>query len=167
MITLLTESRIFFLFFLMLIYFWERGKVRGRECTSGEGTKRGRHRIWSRLQSLSCQHRARRGTLTNYEIMTWAKVGRLTDWATQVPPQSPIFKLSFFLWGKGKNIFRSLCTLDCLVLFILNWFLNTHGETLLFSRPFSFLLLSLFFFAFTRTLQILLQLIVFDPTTYS
>ena len=24
--------------------------------------------------------------LTNHEIMTWAEVGRLTDWATQVPP---------------------------------------------------------------------------------
>ena len=26
--------------------------------------------------------------LTNYEIMTWAEVGRLTDWATQAPQKS-------------------------------------------------------------------------------
>ena len=24
--------------------------------------------------------------LMNYEIMTWAEVGRLTNWATQAPP---------------------------------------------------------------------------------
>ena len=45
-----------------------------------------RHRIWSGLQALSCQHRARRGLkLTDRKIMTWAKVGHLTDWATQAP----------------------------------------------------------------------------------
>ena len=26
--------------------------------------------------------------LTNHEIMTWAEVRRLTNWATQVPPQT-------------------------------------------------------------------------------
>ena len=29
---------------------------------------------------------------TNREIMTWAKVGRLTDWATQVPQIFTVFK---------------------------------------------------------------------------
>ena len=28
----------------------------------------------------------------NREIMTWAKVGRLTNWATQAPPWSPDLK---------------------------------------------------------------------------
>ena len=26
--------------------------------------------------------------LTDHKIMTWAEVGRLTDWATQAPPQN-------------------------------------------------------------------------------
>ena len=30
--------------------------------------------------------------LTNCEIMTWAKVGRSTDWATQVPQEGIYFK---------------------------------------------------------------------------
>ena len=36
------------------VYFWEKE----RECEWGRGRERGRHRIWSRLQALSCQHRA-------------------------------------------------------------------------------------------------------------
>ena len=30
--------------------------------------------------------------LTDREIMTWAEVGRLTDWAIQVPPRHIYFK---------------------------------------------------------------------------
>ena len=33
--------------------------------------------------------------LTNREIMTWAEVGRLTDWATQAPLYLINFKLDF------------------------------------------------------------------------
>ena len=33
--------------------------------------------------------------LTSREIMTWAEVGRLTDWATQVPP---VYDLSIYKW---------------------------------------------------------------------
>ena len=41
------------------------------EHERGRGRERGRHRIQSRLQALSRQHRARRGLeLTNCEIMT-------------------------------------------------------------------------------------------------
>ena len=43
-----------FSFFLMFIYFWETDRI-----WAGEGQReRGRHRTWSRLQALSCQHRA-------------------------------------------------------------------------------------------------------------
>ena len=50
-----------FLFCLMFIYFWEREAV-----WAGEGQRdRGTHRIRSRLQALSCQHRARRGAQTH------------------------------------------------------------------------------------------------------
>ena len=38
---------------LMFICFWERET----ECEQGRCRERGRHRIWSRLQSLSCHHR--------------------------------------------------------------------------------------------------------------
>ena len=41
--------------FLTFIYLWVRGRNR---AWAGEGQKRGTHRIWSRLQTLSCQHRA-------------------------------------------------------------------------------------------------------------
>ena len=42
------------LFFKMFIYFWEREI----EHEQGRGTERWGHKIWSRLQALSCQHRA-------------------------------------------------------------------------------------------------------------
>ena len=43
--------------FLTFIYFWDRE----RQSMNGGGSERGRHRIWSRLQALSCQHRSWRG----------------------------------------------------------------------------------------------------------
>ena len=48
--------------FLVFIYFWERN--RDRECEQGRGRERGRQRIWSRFQALSCQHRAPHGAWT-------------------------------------------------------------------------------------------------------
>ena len=33
--------------------------------------------------------------LTDREIMTWAEVGRFTDWVTQVPPQDNLDKELF------------------------------------------------------------------------
>ena len=45
------------------IYFWER--QRETECEMGRGRERGRHRIQSRLQALSCQHRARHRARTH------------------------------------------------------------------------------------------------------
>ena len=65
--------------------------LRERESESelGRGRERGRHRIRSSLQALSCQHRAWCGAkLMNHEIVTWAKFGRSTYWATQVPLHS-------------------------------------------------------------------------------
>ena len=46
---------------LMFIYFWDRQRL----SMNGGGSERGRHRIWSRFQALSCQHRARRGAGTH------------------------------------------------------------------------------------------------------
>ena len=39
--------------------------MRETEYEQGWGRERGRHRIWSRLQALSCQHRARHGARTH------------------------------------------------------------------------------------------------------
>ena len=53
----------FFFFFLVFIYFWEReGET---EYEQRSGIERGRHRIQSKLQALSCQHRDRCGARTH------------------------------------------------------------------------------------------------------
>ena len=46
--------------FFFTVYFWERETERQRQKQSmnGRGAERERHRIWSRFQTLSCQHRA-------------------------------------------------------------------------------------------------------------
>ena len=48
----------FILYFLMLLFIFERQTDRAQE---GEGRERGRHRIRSRLQALSRLHKARHG----------------------------------------------------------------------------------------------------------
>ena len=57
----------YFFYFLMFIFEREREREREREaeCEWGRDRERGRHRIRSRLQALSCQHRARRGAQTH------------------------------------------------------------------------------------------------------
>ena len=61
-------------------YFWEREREHGR----GRGRERGRQKIGSGLCADSREPNAGL-KLMNYEIMTWAEVRHLTDWATQVP----------------------------------------------------------------------------------
>ena len=79
-------------FFLMFIF----ERWRKTEHEQGRGRERGRHRIQSRLQSLSCQHRARCWfKLMNCEIMAWAKFGWLADLATQAPLTNPLLKIFF------------------------------------------------------------------------
>ena len=71
------------LFFLMFIYFWEWG----RQSVSGRGAERERDtesKAGSRLQAVRTEPDAGLEP-TNREIMTWAEVGRLPDWAIQVP----------------------------------------------------------------------------------
>ena len=68
-------------FLKMFIYFWEREKVRS-------GEERGRHRIWSRLHVLSCQHRAQ-GSAWTHKLwdhdLSWSRtLNHLTNWAIQV-----------------------------------------------------------------------------------
>ena len=65
----------------MFIYFWERQGV------SGGGSERegdAESQAGSRLWAVSTKPNTGL-ELTDREIMTWAKVGGSTDWATQVP----------------------------------------------------------------------------------
>ena len=48
----------FVLFLSFLMFIFERERETETEHKQGRGRERGRHRIWSRLQALSCQHRA-------------------------------------------------------------------------------------------------------------
>ena len=55
-----------------------------RENKQGRGRERGGQKIWSGLCADSRESDAGHEP-TNGEIMTWAKVGHLTDWATSCP----------------------------------------------------------------------------------
>ena len=69
-----------FLFFLIFFNVYLFLRQRETEHEQGRSRERGRHRIQSRLQALSCKHRARCGAQTqNHEITTTSKVGCSTD----------------------------------------------------------------------------------------
>ena len=97
---------------LMLILFLrkrERERERERKREQGRGREEGRHRIWSRLQALSCQHSPKWGTRTHEQrghdlSQSW----RLTDWATQAPLDQSFKKSHWslkvvFAWGAWLN----------------------------------------------------------------
>ena len=78
-------SFFFFNFFFQHLFIF--GTERDRAWTGERQRERDTHthRIWSRLQALSCQHRAWCGLeLSTCEIMTWAEVRCLAS-----PPGSP------------------------------------------------------------------------------
>ena len=67
----------------MFIYFWDRE----RQSMSREGAERegdAESKASSGLWAVGTEPDVGL-ELTNREIMTWAEVGRLTNWATQVP----------------------------------------------------------------------------------
>ena len=70
-----------FLYLFIILNVWERKRERASLHHTGE-EQGGGWRIWSRLRADSRQpHEGFEPT--NHEITTWAKVGHLTDWATQ------------------------------------------------------------------------------------
>ena len=80
----------------MFIYTWESEKERKNEQGKGRERERerGRHRIWSRLQALSGQHRAQHGTRTHGprdHDLSWS---RTLNWLSH--PDAPI--LTFLIW---------------------------------------------------------------------
>ena len=97
------------LIFLMLIFQREtehqqgRGRERGGDTESEAG---------SRLRAVSIEPDAELKRM-GHKIMTWAKAGRLTDWATQAP-DSPRFTKVFIEFYKmylfmGMDINQTYC----------------------------------------------------------
>ena len=83
-----TVQNIFLNFYLFL-----KERERERQSMSGVGAEREgdtESEAGSRLWAVSTKPNAGL-ELTNHEIMTWAEVGRLTDWATQAPQKYEIF----------------------------------------------------------------------------
>ena len=78
------KADLYFLFLLMfLFYFWDRE----RETVQGGERQREREtesEVGTMLWAVSAEPHAGL-ELMNGEIMTWAKFGRLTNWATQEP----------------------------------------------------------------------------------
>ena len=73
----------FYLILFFNVYFWDRE----RQSMNGGGSEREgdtESETGSRLRAVSTELNAGL-ELTNREIVTWAEVGRLTDWATQAP----------------------------------------------------------------------------------
>ena len=73
----------------MFIYFWDRERQsmnRGGAEREGDTESEAGSRLWA----VSTEPDAGL-ELTDCEIMTWAEVGRLTDWATQAPQKILIY----------------------------------------------------------------------------
>ena len=82
----------------MFIHFWEKESV-----SKGGAERRGdtESEAGSRLRAVSPDPDVG-PELTNREIMTWAEVGRLPDWAVQAPFWDFIFKDSLRpVWGSN------------------------------------------------------------------
>ena len=84
-------------------------RLRETEHEHGRGRKRGRHRIraGSRLWAISTEPDTGL-ELTNHEIMAWAEVWHLTDWATQVPLCVFIFNWMGWILRGGINGMKSI-----------------------------------------------------------
>ena len=103
--TILSTIKIFILKNLMF-YLFLRKRERERDSTSGEGQK-GRHRIWSRVQALSCQHRARHGAQTHEPWDYDLSRNQTLNWTTQVPNNTNNLIL-YTNWIYKINIHESL-----------------------------------------------------------
>ena len=84
-----------FFFFLMFIYFWQIEKQRmnrGGAEREGDTESVADSRLWVVRTEPDTGLE-----VTDREIMTWAEVGRSTDWATQAPQQD--FFQELRLWN--------------------------------------------------------------------
>ena len=65
----------------MFIYFWDNARDRVQSAEGqmeGDTESEAGSRLWAVNPDAGLE-------LTNCETMTWAEVGHLTDWATQLP----------------------------------------------------------------------------------
>ena len=88
----------------MFIYFWEREREKERENVSRGGAETEgdtESEAGPRLRAVSTGPHAGL-ELMSCEIVTWAKVGHLTDWATQGPKESLSFLKFFFEYWKMR-----------------------------------------------------------------
>ena len=92
--------------------------MRETECEWGREESEGdtESEVGSRLRAVSTEPDAGL-ELMNHEIITWAEVGRLTDWVTQAPlnlleSSNPLFYFIFYNFlspeGLGISILASL-----------------------------------------------------------
>ena len=103
----------------MFIYFWDRV----RQSMNGGGSEREgdtESETGSRLWAVSTEPRAGL-ELKDFEIMTWAEVGRLTDWATQAHRLLVIFEVIF-----TSKVGLELVTLRSRVPYCTNWASQAH-----------------------------------------
>ena len=104
----------------MFIYFWERE----RESVSGGEVERGRHRIWCRLQALSCQHIAWCGTRTHRPPDHDLSRSQMLNWLSHPgTPEHTLLCISFlvcyfvlmsifwltrnWVWKTSENIYHN------------------------------------------------------------
>ena len=82
-VSVTSSTMIIFLIFFTSIYFWET--ERETEHKNRKGREIGRHRMGSRLQAMSCQHRAwcgaRTHRLQDYDLSR----SQTLNWVTQAP----------------------------------------------------------------------------------
>ena len=81
-------------FMFFNVYFWKREKKRQRVSRGGaerEGDTESQagSRLWAIITESNAGLK-----ITNREIMTWAKVRRPTDWATQAPLYILLYRIS-------------------------------------------------------------------------
>ena len=91
---------LFFINFFFNIYLWEAGQDRtwvGKGQRVGADTE---SKAGSRLWGVSTEPDAGL-ELTDCEIMIWAEVGRVTDWATQAPLELP-----FLIWMSCEDKYQ-------------------------------------------------------------
>ena len=89
----------------VFVYIYFEREERENVCPSGEGKEREGERIPGRLHTVS-EELDTGLELMNCEIMTWTKVGCLTDWATQASQYC-------YVTFKGGSLDKSTVNANC------------------------------------------------------
>ena len=117
----------------MFIYFWDRERQNmsgGRAEREGDTESEAGSKLWAVSTEPDTGLE-----LTNREIMTWAKVGRSTDWATQAPQNKNIFKVEILPnSSQMQSTKHAVCHREPLNKCLLKWWMNSIGKTKLSSH---------------------------------